>query len=230
MRTGWALSVCVLFGLAACPASGGGYGNAPPPIVRQPHPNWQDIDLADYSPLPNPDSVRHMRPGVTVGYWEIRRYSVAQGWIAIPGADTSQICAGAMDRMHCRSEFTQAHDRPEAHGGCLYRACLVTTFGDRVDILTEDSAIVRFLAPIDTPAEAALVVRLEGAYWSSEDGRTTSGLRADSAGYLVLVRRIRCREKEHDELRWLVRVKPSGQSLRLREAVATTIPEPCPVI
>jgi hypothetical protein len=201
-----------------------------PREAREPHPEWPDIDLSEYDRLPDPDSMRQMHPGQPVTYWEMRRYSITLGWIVIPGGDTSRVCLGAENRVRCRADFAVAHERDSVRSECLYWRCVVTTTGGVVSVVAGDTSLIRFLSPIDTPAEAALAVHLDGAFWDAQTPKEEVGIREDSDGYLLLVRRYRCGQTSQQRLHWLVRVTASGERVRLREAVASTSDRPCPVI
>ena len=61
--------------------------------------------------------------------------------------------------------------------------------GDLVFAITDAAALTAWLAPIDTPTEAALITWARRYGFGSVD-RTVSGVRASSGGYDLLVHQI----------------------------------------
>ncbi len=107
-----------------------------------------------------------IRPGIAVGYLE----QVFASGDNLGTADTvGEPCAGGRDRAACSSALAAARERAFAelmpssenfreqqHATDMYR--FIATRGDEVLLLSTHDALLAFMSPIDTVAEAAIVV------------------------------------------------------------------------
>jgi hypothetical protein len=122
--------------------------------------------------------VRGLRPGVPVDYVAL----VAQlnpGVNPLPGANVvlrrindteGRACATATDATACAAQLASLSDGNPlvfryaafpSYAGPRWSSYLTYTRGDTTGIVPDDPSVIKFLAPIDTPTEAALV-------WSSQ--------------------------------------------------------------
>ena len=106
------------------------------------------------------------------------------------------VCATATDRAKCQSDVAAL--KPTTGFGCVNdiagaRLCsyLVTTAGDRVEVLGDLVSVKQFLGAIDTPQEALLLVRAdrEPAWPSFEiscNNKASGAVHAVEDGYQVV--------------------------------------------
>ncbi len=155
------------------------------------------LDQLDLSQFDSPSctprgwmSISGLNPAARVDYLELReRYFQISG---SPASQTTVVdaqgtpCATASMRTTCESDLakvdlTYANLHNEGHWFAGSSSYLVSTQGDSVQSVSEIPDLIRFLAPIDEPQEAILVVwgrgadvacsnKARGAVRPSEDG------------------------------------------------------------
>lgn len=194
---------------------------------------WDDVDLASYQALPNPFDLAGMTPSRPAEYLELRRHmNLPEGRGGIlHQRTTGTLCGGATDGAACRA----AYEAVETRGGfleqCLPSTCvhsLISTHGNEVRAWNTREEAATFLAPIDTPVEAAFIARIHPYYWDETDRTANAAIRADGDGFLLLLPKLYC-DGGSRLTRHLVRVSRNGELALLRRQVVEVHGEECPV-
>jgi len=150
---------------------------------------WPGIDLEDFDSIPELKDfdITALHPDPPVTYWELRFSGL--------GGDTDDViwsagdkCAAAADTDACKTAFDALDAAVGFAPGCMPGYCfmyLAVNSGDDNYVVDNGKDLAEFLAPIDSAAEAALVVRGHGYTWGND--KSTGGVRAIAGGYELLV-------------------------------------------
>lgn len=180
-----------------------------------PDPLWPEVDLAEFSPIPAVGSIDldavNPSPGTT--YWELRMtYGFGGGDIVATSSGAP--CMDAVDESACMADWNTLGN-PAGLGfapSCLPGYCayyVAVNSGDaNYTLLTQDD-FIEFMAPIDSPEEAAFVALAHGYNWSSSD-LGGGGVRTSDCGYELIVTELvgYCDPVSSDRI--LLRVGPDG--------------------
>jgi hypothetical protein len=96
--------------------------------------------------------------------------------------------------------------------GCLPAHCFMyvaALTGSTVTIINTNDALRQFLAPIDTPEEALLLLRGRGFWWEAQDGVTGMTENGDGWEFVVLELVRVCAPVQTDRVRVIVRANGS---------------------
>ncbi len=132
-------------------------------------------------------SLNGVRPLVPVNSMQLRQRTTG-GTLRVV-ASVGEECATATDPDLCRSDLGEVPSAPGFHP-CATSDCavvLTTTTGNMVKSYPDTAALITFLGPIDTAADALLLVFAQGYNVSCTD-TATGGVREalDHDGYEVL--------------------------------------------
>lgn len=159
---------------------------------------WDQLDLSQFdSPSCTPQgglSISGLNPAARVDYLELRERHFQQSgtptyWTHVIDAQGTP-CATASMPTTCESDLakvdlTHASLHEEGHWFAGSSSYLVSTQGDHVLSISEVPDLIRFLAPIDAPQEAILVVWSLGANVACAN-KAKGGVRPMEDGFDVL--------------------------------------------
>lgn len=125
-------------------------------------------------------------------YLELRRLEAGQPETSRRVQSAGTPCASASDPDACAAAIAAATSEVGFAAGQCVQLCeqsyLVVNRGQEVSVVASEEALRALLGPIDTPAEALMVVGLEGYHVRCED--EDGGVRAVGGGHEVLATRI----------------------------------------
>lgn len=198
---------------------------------------WSDIDLSLYQFISfsrdtkaNPNNIH---PAMTTDYWELR--SNFDHKLIVSAGDK---CSKASNPQACTTEFDALRaDHGFGDTICHTPPCggyIVSNQGSNNQVWNTVDKLKEFLGTIDSKEEAVLLaeghgffasdaVSLNNAYWgvayASPPPSYNGGVREIDGEYELVVRKYISLCSPWRENRYLIRIKPSGDLIILREQI-----------